>query len=205
MPKLTFDEKDHKYFVDGVVYPSVTQVIKPLTDFDSIPAQILKKKAKWGSQIDTMIEYDIEGCLDYNSLNDSQKRVLAQFAGFCDAEGLDFDSSTCITKFRGFHPRLKYAGESDLIFPGNAIIDVKTRKLNKLTDPLQLSGYNGIYTKEALDHFILSLYEDKYEFKQVNKKASERKQSWSRFRYLLDKVWADIDFKHKTETWKEQK
>jgi hypothetical protein len=98
-----------------------------------------------------------------------------------------------------------YAGESDLIFPEVAIIDVKTRKLNKITDPLQLWGYNGIYSKTEHKHYVLSLYENKYEFRQVNKTISEMKQSGSRFRCMLDKVWNDINFNNKIKIWRKQK
>ena len=32
MAELVFDAEQHKYFVDGVEYPSVSEIIKPLGD-----------------------------------------------------------------------------------------------------------------------------------------------------------------------------
>ena len=206
MPKLTYNAEKHWYYIDDIWVPSVTQIINPLNDFDKIPPQILKNKCEWGKSIDVMCEYHLDGCLDEESLSDEQKRVLKQFKLFIDKEACHLNFDSCITKYRGCNEKLKYAGESDIIIPGQAVIDIKTRDLNPLTDPLQLTGYNCIYDpKNDYEHWILSLFEDKYTFKQVNNTKISRKQSYSRFRYMLDKVWNDIDFKQKIKVWKEKK
>ena len=206
MHKLTYNAEKHWYYIDDIWVPSVTQIISPLNDFDKIPEKILANKCDWGSKIDEMCEYYMSGCLDEESISDAQKRVLEQFNRFIALEGQGFDFEAAVTKYRGCNVRLKYAGESDIIIPDQAVIDIKTRALNKLTDPLQLTGYNNIYDdKTDYEHWILSLFEDKYTFKQVNKTKSGRKQSYSRFRYMLDKVWSDIEFKQKIKTWKEKK
>jgi len=208
VPKLTFDEKEHKYFIDGVWVPSVTQIISPLSSYGAIPKKILDNACDRGKKIDEMCEFYLDGRLEFNSLSDSQKRILEQFVRFLDTEGRGFDFDSVITKYRGCNIKLKYAGESDIIIPDQAIIDIKTRykSLMPLTDPLQLFGYEGIWPgKERYKHYILALYEKKYKFTEVNKTRVEYNQSKSRFRYLLDKVWNDIEFKQKINNWKETK
>ena len=203
MVELTYDDKKHWYFIDGVHVPSVTQIISPLNDFSAIPAEVLQAKCDWGIKIDKMCELYLHDDLDYNLYTEAHLRVLEQFKSFLGKEGSFIDLGTVLTQYRGCNERLKFAGTADIIAPDKAIIDIKTRKLNPLTDPLQLIGYNAIYNPSIdLVHYILSLFEDRYEFRQINIKKKEWSESWSRFRYLLDKAWSDIEFKQKIKNWK---
>ena len=209
MPTLTYNPEKHWYYMDDIWVPSVTQIISPLSSYGNIPARILEKAAARGRKIDEMCEHHLNGCLDEKKLSDELKMVLEQFNLFLEAEGSSFDFGSCITKFRGCNDRLKYAGESDFIIPEQAIIDVKCRHLPvmPLTDSLQLFGYEGIWSSNdpkgtKYQHFILSLYKDKYVFTELNKTKKEYNTSKSRFRYLLDKVWADIEFKQNIKNWK---
>lgn len=207
-PAHSFNKKEHKYFIGRACVPSVTQVIGPLNSFDNIPSAVLKNKADWGNKIDKMCELHLAECLDERSIDDAQKRVLDQFDKFLNKEGRGFDFKQRVTKYRGYHDKLLYAGESDIIIPHEAVFDIKTRPPNALTDPLQLAGYEPLWTQRVkcnsieLEHHVLSLFEDRYIFQQYNKRLSQKRQSWTRFRSLLDYAWATIEFNNNVKIWK---
>ena len=64
MKEIQFDAKNHIYTVDGVVLPSVTQIIRAVRgdSFDGVPPAVLKEKAEYGNKIHAWIEqYAIRG------------------------------------------------------------------------------------------------------------------------------------------------
>jgi len=199
---FTFDEVKHEYLKDGIRFPSVTQIIKPLSDIDKIPSSILKPRAIRGTRIHKMCQDYLEGTLIFESLNDEFKRILDYFILFLNKEGKDFDIESAYLEYPMVHKRLKYAGKGDIICDGHAVIDIKSSKFGSITLPLQLVAYEKLWIadcglKEKYEHYRLVLDKDQYSFDKVNKTKTEYNESWSRFRFMLEKVWSDIEFNKK--------
>jgi len=202
---LTFEEENHIYRLDGEIIPSVTQVMSPLNNFDSIPESVLNAKTNWGKSIHRMIELFSYGILVEKTLSDAQKRVLEQYLLFLDAEGRGYDFEDEITEYMMFDPRLKYAGKCDKIIPGQLICDLKTRPFDPTKDPIQLMAYYKLWLKSGgepgkYEHRVLSLFKDKYIFQKCS-----MKDAWPKFREMLEYHKLKQEFKHKIRIWKGQK
>jgi len=88
---LTFDEVKHEYKWDGIVVPSVTQIIGEwleLPQFNiyvnkntgkTIPSDVMENAADFGTAIHRAIKLLINDNLDWDSLNESLKKPLQSF------------------------------------------------------------------------------------------------------------------------------
>ena len=85
---LEFDEPSHTYRIDGRVVPSVTQVLKPLTDFSHIDPATLENARQEGVAIHKMVELDVTGDLDEDQLPDWLRGRLKAWRSFRDMTGL---------------------------------------------------------------------------------------------------------------------
>jgi len=183
---LVFDETMHRYTLDGEVLPSVTQILKPLYDFSAIPPDVLQRAAEYGTALHKTVELYLKDDLDEGSLDDALKGPLAAFKEWQQAfsEVEDGCDNPVIETFC-YHPRLKYAGTPDLAYP-YSVIDIKSRPVNMLTDPIQLAAYDH-FGKGNRARYVLELKQDgTYNFTKVNPTKKSGDLAWSRFRYLLD-------------------
>ena len=69
MSGLTFDEDTHTYRYNGNVVPSVTTVLKPLTNLDMVPPHVLQAAADFGTAVHKACELDDLGELDLIALD----------------------------------------------------------------------------------------------------------------------------------------
>lgn len=181
MSELIFDETLHRYVLDGQVLPSVTQVLKPLYDFSFVNPDLLRRAAEYGTALHKTVELYLKNDLDEDSLDDALKGPLDAFKEWQRATN---EVDPIIETFC-YHPRLKYAGTPDLAYP-HSIIDIKSRPVNMLTDPIQLAAYDH-FGKGNRARFVLELKQDgTYNFTRVNPTKKSGDLAWSRFRYLLD-------------------
>jgi hypothetical protein len=149
MPKerIEFDPIKHEYRVNGIVYPSVTQVLKSVglgVDYSKVNPSVLEWKRTLGEQLHKAIELDIlddlGGCdpivkpyLDgWRELRDTLK-----IKPFAAEEPL-------------FSARYGYCGKPDLLaeYNGNqiGIFDYKSScQIEIVTVGAQLSGYEVAY------------------------------------------------------------
>ena len=69
MAKIEFDEEKHVYTVGGTVYPSVTEIIKPIGSIfggSPVPAEVIHSAAARGSMVhEALQEYDLCGETEY--------------------------------------------------------------------------------------------------------------------------------------------
>lgn len=80
---FTFSAPEHRYMLDGVTLPSVTQVLEPLYDFAGIPADVLERKKLIGTDVHLACEL-----LDRNDLDEDSaegRAALAPIAGYVAA------------------------------------------------------------------------------------------------------------------------
>lgn len=197
---LTFEEKNHIYRVDGVVYPSVTQIIEPLTSgLDRVSPDILERARLFGEAAHATVEYHVKGILDEERLDPHLAGILRAFRRFLA------DKRYRVTDFVSERPLasklLGYAGRADLVADARAVIDIKTRPFHGAPDPVQVAAYKRLHLENGgsqgnYELRVLSLYEDgTYTYYNA-----ERPQAWEMFRMLLDyrRMGAQI------EAWRKQ-
>ena len=123
---LEFDEAKHEYRWCGEVVPSVTQILKPLSDFSRIPPDVLERKRQIGTATHKAIELHLTGGVELESIDPA---VLPYFNAFLRFEEENqFRMEQCETRVH--HHLYRYAGTLDLIGPVKsgplALIDLKT-------------------------------------------------------------------------------
>ena len=154
MNDLHFDAEKHEYTKDGLIVPSVTQILAPLTDYSMVPVHILKRKAAIGTAVHRACELDDLGKLAESSVMPLLKPYLAAWRLFKD----EHQPEILENESRMFHVKHWYAGTLDrvcIIDDKVCIIDIKTTvKLMPAVGP-QLSGYQEAYNyrrKEKATH-----------------------------------------------------
>lgn len=138
---VEFLEKEHIYLVDGIIVPSVTQILEKIfpDKYKDVPKEILKRKASYGSAMHKYIEQYEKGIIT-TSLNYIQGASFNQYIKLKDKYNIEVLEQEQIV-----HYRLIYAGTFDMIAKVNGkkyLIDIKTTaKLDKEYLSWQLSLY----------------------------------------------------------------
>ncbi|HAR44666.1 MAG TPA: hypothetical protein DCS05_00430 [Nitrospiraceae bacterium] len=122
---LTFDPEKHRYFLDGEPLPSVSQVKESLTDFSMVDPQVLRAAADFGTAVHKMVELYLAETLDFSALDENLYGPL---------EALE-----------------RWLAEVKPFTAGPAIIDVKSRKYDRVADPVQLAAYHQLYLENELE------------------------------------------------------
>ena len=143
---LTFEVETHTYRFNGVVVPSVTQVLKPLTDYGMIPADTLEIARMKGLATHKMVELHSKGDLDEDSLPKWMSPGLAQWRKFLDDTGFEM----IVAEQRVYHEQYAFAGTLDFfgrINGDDVFIDVKRSFLSGAIG-FQLSAYQEAYVAQ---------------------------------------------------------
>lgn len=185
MNNFTFNEEFHCYELNGKPLPSVTRIIKPLYDFSAVHPDVLKRAGEFGTAVHKTIELYLQDDLDEDSLDENLYNPLLAFKAF-QMDNFDIDLNSARLERPGYHVKLKYAGTPD-IESEQFVIDIKSRPVNLLTDPIQLAAYDHMTGSGKRYRYVLELKQDaSYVFTCVNKTKKASDEAWSRFRYLLD-------------------
>lgn len=180
---IRFDEGTHTYYLGSEKLPSVTQIIRPLYDFSAVPADVLRRAADYGTAVHLTVKLYLDCDLDEITLDPALIPPLEGFKRFQD----DYPEFAMPHAWEtpGYHPKLLYAGTPDLEYE-SAVIDIKTRPVSLLTDPIQLAAYDH-FGPGNRDRYVLELKQDgTYALTHVNKTKKAGADAWSKFRYLLD-------------------
>lgn len=185
MSNFTFDEESHTYRLDGVKLPSVTEVIDYAFDsYACVSKELMARAREWGQAVHKVVELHLKDDLDEENMDELLQGPLKGFKQW----RLDYPT-ICLYGWRietpGYHPRLKYAGTPDL--EGDAVIDLKSRKVDMLKDSIQTTSYDHMTGNGKRDKYVLELKQDgTYEFTNVTPTKKSMEQAWCRWRYLLD-------------------
>lgn len=109
---LTFDEKNHLYFIDGEPLPSVSKVIEKMfgSQYDKIPKHILENASRFGTAVHEAIEfYNEEGFLNYDD-DPLRNHCLDEFVRLKEEHGLKITHSEQMVHFKDI-----YAGTFDAL------------------------------------------------------------------------------------------
>jgi len=145
--EFAFDPVAHRYTLDGKTLPSVTQVLRLVDNFDSIPAAILENARARGERLHQAINLFNRDELDWESLDDETRDGVKAWARFLDESGaVVIASETPI-----YHPTLRYAGTPDVVLEwkrGIAIPDVKGSYTIPRTVGPQTAAYAEAWTHQ---------------------------------------------------------
>lgn len=138
---FVFRSEDHSYHVDGHRLPSVSEIIKPLSNFDGIDPVVLERKRELGTQVHFATSLDDEGELDDDDTDDV---VLGYVRGW-RAFKRDTGFTILMNEQKLYHPTLRYAGTLDRLGDTRGgerlVIDLKTSVCMTSSFGVQLAGY----------------------------------------------------------------
>ncbi len=149
---LTFEEDGHEYRFNGLVVPSVTRILAPLSDFGSIcfgaagartlrvPFAVLEFARQRGKAVHEMIALHHNDDLDEDDLDPVLGPYLAGWKLFL----YETDFVPEVWEQPVYHPRLGYAGTFDVIGILNkkrVIIDYKSSYTVPASVGPQLAAY----------------------------------------------------------------
>jgi len=142
---LEFDEEKHRYMENGLVIPSVTQIIQEagLVNLDWINAELLKEKADLGKKVHSTTELHDKEKLDFEKLHPILKAYLNNWIKFRQEYGF---VATEI-ELQLFHSLYRYAGRIDrvgLMGKDLVLLDVKSGTPQK-SHAIQTAGYKGLH------------------------------------------------------------
>ena len=110
LSELTFDEASHTYRLDGLIIPSVTTLMKPLSEakYGGVDAKVLSNAADRGSAVHSAIDLHCRyGVIDI------EPELEGYFEAF-QAWAKDFDVKPYATETRTYNKSLLYAGTVDM-------------------------------------------------------------------------------------------
>ncbi len=186
MSELSFDEEKHIYTLDGSIIPSVTTVMKPLSNslYGGIDESVMKKAAERG----TIVHNAIENYIKFG-VTDCLHEFIPYFNAFlrwCRDYEVEFIESEQKT----YHKFMRYAGTVDLVCKINGmrvLVDYKTSAaINRMLTGVQTEAYARAYEthggridKKAILHLFGS---GNYEFIEYKRNDIE---SWITFNALM--------------------
>lgn len=124
-PLIELDEATHTYRVDGVVWPSVTQVLALLDRFERVPPAVLEAAREFGTHVHMACDLDNRGVLDEASLDAALLPYLEGWRKFRRDSGAVILES----EHRIIDERLRYVGTCDVLAEWKGrrcIIDIKS-------------------------------------------------------------------------------
>jgi hypothetical protein len=140
---LTFEPARHEYRVNGVVVPSVTQLLEAAgltVDYRGIPVATLARARARGLHVDACCDLYDEGDLDWSTVHPDAVPYVEAWAKFRVAEGYE----PLAAQVQLYHPTLGYAGTADTV--GRAgrrwvVVDRKATVKVASSYGCQLAGY----------------------------------------------------------------
>ncbi|MBY0436901.1 MAG: hypothetical protein K2W80_01830 [Burkholderiales bacterium] len=142
MDGLTFDEPTHVYRWNGVVVPSVTQIIRPIApSYNFVTPEQLEHARQEGVAIHRMVELEANHDLDEDALPEWLRPYFTAWRKFVDETGFAIEQS----EKRDYNPALRYAGTLDLRGRNRKgtpwLIDLKRSFLAGRAIGVQLAAY----------------------------------------------------------------
>ncbi len=122
---LQFNAATHTYAWAGQVVPSVTQILRPLYDFSSVPPGVLAAKAELGTMVHAACELHDQGRLDESSIDEDCLPYVEAYRAWRHASG----AVILLNEQQVYHGMHRYAGTLDRVVSIDDeewVIDLKT-------------------------------------------------------------------------------
>ncbi|KAF1008955.1 MAG: hypothetical protein GAK28_00587 [Luteibacter sp.] len=169
LERLTYDDAVHEYRFDGRVVPSVTQILARLSaeEYRGVDRETMERAATLGKATHKVIELDLRGTLDTESLSEGLVPFYRAWRNFRSMSGFE----PLLSEQRVYSARYAYAGTLDLFGRLNgrlALIDAKrTAQVPRTAGP-QTSAYEAALRETRpdltgampIDRFALHLRAD---------------------------------------------
>lgn len=142
--KIEFDAASHSYTVDGKRYPSVTEVLRPQTDWSHVPAWQLEAAGALGRDVHAAVNLLARGQLDEESLDAAVAPYVNGAAMFLRQSG----ATVIASEQRVASTTLRVAGTLDLLVEWDGwlcYVDWKVSDAMPKTVGAQLAGYQKLY------------------------------------------------------------
>jgi hypothetical protein len=155
---LTFNEEKHEYQLNGVVIPSVTQIINSvLRPFEKINPAVLERAAWRGTCIHKMIELFELGTLDMSTVDHQFVPYLEAWKKFKAESGFEVEQS--LIERPMVHSVFRYGLKPDLVgMLGRnfVVLDIKSGDI-QIATALQTAAYqeginNGLF--QGIDNTV---------------------------------------------------
>ena len=153
-PELVFEEQRHRYLLNGLAVPSVTTLMKPLSDdvYGGVDEKVLNAAAARGTAVHNAIEnYAKFG------ITDIPQKQAGYFEGFLRW----FDEHSVKpygSEIRLYHKSLLYAGTADMLASVDGVdtlIDFKTSaSVSEMLCGVQLEAYERALLSHSPDEHL---------------------------------------------------
>ncbi len=167
---ITFDAKTHTYKLDGVVVPSVTQILGLANLYEFIDKKLLKRAADFGTAVHKATELYDEGRLNESNLDVALVPYLNGWKKFLNDTKFHVDLAEKLV-----YSHHGYAGTFDrmgVLDSKNTLLDIKTSTVVPKTTALQLAAYQGAWEEmggNPVDQLMcVQLKPDSYSIKVYN-------------------------------------
>lgn len=180
--ELQFDDDKHIYKLNGIEIPSVTTIMKPLSnaEYNGISENTLRKAAEKGTAVHNAAEMWAKF-----KIEDIEPEYRGYFDAFLEWWNIN-DPKVVGSEVRLYHKIMRYAGTADLIawIDGKlTLIDYKTTsKLIEMNCGVQLEAYAKALASHGINiqqKMILHLKRDG-KFAEMKFQASDTKR-WTVF------------------------
>jgi hypothetical protein len=177
---LTFNSTRHEYRVNGVIVPSVTQVLSLVTD-----ATWFTDDCRWrGSAVHAACQYLDEGDLDWATVEPEHEGYVRAWERAVRECGFVWDG----IEEELYHPQHQYAGRRDRrgrIGQSRVVVDLKTSATLAPQTAMQLAAYVApLESPRAYRRFAVRLKPDgTYTVKEYP--VAEYGRDWNNFLVLL--------------------
>jgi hypothetical protein len=143
---IDFDEATHKYHIDGVPVPSVTQVIGYRNDWSHIEPWRLEAARALGTDVHAAVNLMVRHALDWGTVDPVILPYVRSAAMFVQATG----GAILGSELRVGSKKLGVAGTLDLLLHWNGweyYVDWKTSAAVPSTVGIQLAAYERLYAE----------------------------------------------------------
>lgn len=173
MTSKYYDEENHKYYVDGVEKPSITEIAKPISSerLNALQMALVENARKRGSRCHELAEeYLLLGELDTDEIEAEYFPYIQQFVLWVKT----YRPKVLFTEKRLFGE--EFCGTLDLLceIDGKVInVDYKfTSQIDKKSLSVQLEGYDRLAKENGInidESWFLHIKKDGYVFKPITK------------------------------------
>lgn len=180
LPELTFEEASHTYRLDGLIIPSVTTLMKPLSEayYGGIDAKVLGRAADRGTSVHSAIDlYCRFGIIDI------EPELEGYFEAF-KAWFKDYDVKPYATETRTYNKSLLYAGTVDM--------SCSERGVDTLVDFKTTAGFSAMLCGVQLEAYDRA--QESHGVKYQNRAIIQIKKDGTYCRHT--------DFPPRTECWR---
>lgn len=148
--EIEFNEKDHIYMKNGIVLPSVTQIMQPL--YEAVYGKADMNASDNGKSKGKEIHRAIDDYCEFGMIDISEeyRPYLDNFIRYIDEHQYEIVASEVML----YHPVYNYAGTIDIIVTDKkgeyGLIDNKTGDLQPKLHAVQLQAYTDMWSANKM-------------------------------------------------------